>query len=369
MRSSPVSSKNGAFTLVELLCVIAIIGILAAMLLPALTQGKSRAKLVWCGNNLAQVGLGFQSFAHEHDSKFPLAVRVSDGGALGTGNPNANGIDFSGVSFQAMAADLATPAIVTCPTDTRLPATSFARLQPANVSYFTSINASYDAPESVVAGDRNISAGAGATAANGTQQFYWTQAMHQLRGNLLYADGHVAAAKDFLLAGGYTPPGSGGASNPSTPGGTAAPAAAGITPLSPAQISAISTLLSHVPMGFPAAAALQPLLNAPPGTAPDSFRGPNHAATAGNGSSGLALLAEPATNVPAARLQTNLLAAPAATEDDPAVGNIIVRRDSPATSHLVTGGSWLLLILALGVLAHHLWRRTRKATGKRTRLV
>src|ERR1051326_2776395 len=59
------------FTLVELLVVIGVIGLLAALLLPALSRGKAQAERALCTSNLRQWGIALGAYAGDCRNYFP----------------------------------------------------------------------------------------------------------------------------------------------------------------------------------------------------------------------------------------------------------------------------------------------------------
>ena len=70
------STNRPAFTLIELLLVIALIGLLASLLLPALARAKEKARAVKVHAELAGLGLALEMYSDDHDNQLP-PVRVN----------------------------------------------------------------------------------------------------------------------------------------------------------------------------------------------------------------------------------------------------------------------------------------------------
>ena len=69
---------NSKFTLLELLIVIAIIAILAALLLPALSKAREKASSIVCTGNQKQVGSGLMMYCNDNNDYLPNLLQQQD---------------------------------------------------------------------------------------------------------------------------------------------------------------------------------------------------------------------------------------------------------------------------------------------------
>ena len=80
--------KHRAFTLVELIVVVAIIGILAVILMPVFSRTNCKARGPACQSNLKQIGLAFIQYAQDYDDeKFPPVANARAGYWAGSLQP------------------------------------------------------------------------------------------------------------------------------------------------------------------------------------------------------------------------------------------------------------------------------------------
>jgi prepilin-type N-terminal cleavage/methylation domain-containing protein len=85
-----------AFTLIELLTVLGIIGILIAMLLPAVQIVRESSRKTVCSNNLRQLALGLMNYESAH-RQLPMGLRSFEGAVAGGNTSLAN--QYYGMSW------------------------------------------------------------------------------------------------------------------------------------------------------------------------------------------------------------------------------------------------------------------------------
>jgi prepilin-type N-terminal cleavage/methylation domain-containing protein/prepilin-type processing-associated H-X9-DG protein len=108
-----------AFTLIELVVVIAIIAVLASLLLPALSSGKAAARQAQCVDHLRQLGLAAQMYWHDNEGEtFRYLPGATNGGKLywfGWLKPGAEGTREFDPAQSALQPYLHASAVRLCP--------------------------------------------------------------------------------------------------------------------------------------------------------------------------------------------------------------------------------------------------------------
>lgn len=204
--------------MVEVLVIVAIVLVLAAVLLPILAAAKRSASRINCVSNLKQVQLAFRIWEGDHNNEYPMEVSVTNGGAMET---VVTGEVVN--CFYVMSNELSTPKVLVCPVESdlgKIAATNFLNdFNNSHISYFVGVDADGAYPQRIMSGDDNFTIG-GMPIGSGLREFStnapvaWDSNRHDyvvripavripLRhdycGNIGYADGSVAPDFDTGL--------------------------------------------------------------------------------------------------------------------------------------------------------------------------
>ncbi len=227
--------------MVDLLVVVVVIGVLAAMFLPGWMRKKAMNERISCVGGQKNIGTSFRVFASDNGDMYPLQAKTNSyivpSGATGTQVNSATAESWQ--IAQCMWNELQTPKILLCPCDRERatsarvsdfnglakapgPITTTSLAHPANqnraVSYAFGVAADESRPLGVLVVDRNVNnvgvAGASAPgnvaltlrremmdARPGPTQAVWVRGtrIHNLEGNLTFADGSVQQATVEVL--------------------------------------------------------------------------------------------------------------------------------------------------------------------------
>jgi len=121
-----MKTRPRAFTLVELLTVIAIVAVLAALLLPALSSARERAMRLTCLNNQRQIFIGSQAYVSDSDDWLPPGSNPSTGDLTTRtngcwGNYNKFWTKYLGLSISNSTGYFTKPAgVLWCPSGNRV---------------------------------------------------------------------------------------------------------------------------------------------------------------------------------------------------------------------------------------------------------
>jgi len=183
-------SPSRGTKLKEIAAVVVVLGILAFLVLSALSAAKHMVRMLACTNNVKQMGLGARIFASDDGGRLSMEISVNEGGTkefarFGVVVPH----------LLVLSNELRVPKLLICPADTRTAAANFDELRDWSISYFVGLDASEANPKSLLTGDRNITNGSTGKDRilflTTNQSVGWTKEIHQHAGSVVFGDGSV----------------------------------------------------------------------------------------------------------------------------------------------------------------------------------
>lgn len=100
--------RQGSFSLVETLVVLAIITLLIAILVPSLGRARQQATEIYCQNNVKQIGLAIRAYMHDYNGWAPVTTGFENAPGE-TGPPSA--------WYHKLGDYLVNSAVFACPAD------------------------------------------------------------------------------------------------------------------------------------------------------------------------------------------------------------------------------------------------------------
>jgi prepilin-type N-terminal cleavage/methylation domain-containing protein/prepilin-type processing-associated H-X9-DG protein len=195
MKSRFPGLGRSAFTLLELLCVITIIALLASMLMPAVGTMQQKADSIRCAANLRGIGVAVQLYLQDHNFYYPEIQNPID-------PPVYPASDSSPMSMtQAFGPYGVTDQTMRCPSDIKSPNPPGSSYQLYGTSYDWKPTLDDENQSSPLVYGRRMGFGAQVSGSSGAvivklskvRQVFDDTNIHFGHTNALYADGHVVS--------------------------------------------------------------------------------------------------------------------------------------------------------------------------------